>query len=320
MNNPNSSALSDDNFVWKQFELSSSCHGETIVCQLVEPAGIPQGVVQISHGMAEHIERYFPFFRFLAKEGFIVCGHDHIGHGKSCPDPSRLGFFAEEKGYQYLVEDLHLVSVELKKRYPDLPLFLFGHSMGSLITRLYLSKYSSLLKGVVICGTAGPNPASKVGMLVCRQVIASHGPMTRSQKLHDLIFGSYNRRFENPINENAWLSRDEENVAAYTADPLCGFEFTASAYLDLLSLQYYSNTKTWYKTLNVHLPMLLISGTMDPVGNYGKGISTVAKNLTSAGVRDLTVWMYAGARHELLNEINRDEVMRDVLSWFAVHL
>ena len=320
MNHINSAEPFDQNILWQSFSLPSSCEGETISCQLAEPNGTLRGVVQISHGMAEHIERYFPFFRFLASEGFVVCGNDHIGHGKSCPDPSRLGFFAKEKGYQYLVEDLHLVSLELKKRYPDLPLFLFGHSMGSMIVRLYLSKYSSLLNGTVICGTAGPNPASQAGMMLCRRVIASHGPMYRSQKLHDLIFGAYNRRIEKPLNENAWLSRDDKIVAEFTADPLCGFEFTASAYLDLLSLQYYSNTKTWYKTLDTNLPMLLISGDMDPVGGYGKGIAAISKNLTKAGVHDLTVWMYSGARHELLNETNCDEVMRDVLSWFALHL
>lgn len=310
----------DKTLLWQNFSLSSSCPGQTVSCLLAEPSVPLRGIVQISHGMAEHIERYRPFFRFLAAEGFVVCGNDHIGHGKSCTDNRRLGFFAEEKGYQYLIEDLHLVSLELKKRYPSLPLFLFGHSMGSMIVRLYLSKYSSLLKGVVICGTAGPNPASKAGMMLCKRVIAAQGADTPAPKLNRLIFGSYNKCFDHPKSENAWLSRDEEMVEAYDRDPLCGFPFTASAYLDLLSLQYFSNTKLWYKTLDPTLPMLLISGSMDPVGNYGKGIGYIEKQLQKVGIHDVTVWLYPEARHELLNETNRDEVMRDVLSWFAVHL
>ena len=317
--NPSSNEL-DETICWQTFTLPSTCDGENIVCRLAEPKGTLRGVVQISHGMSEHIGRYLPFFRFLANEGFVVCGNDHLGHGKSCPDNSRLGFFAPEKGYQYLIEDLHLVSLELKKRYPDLPFFLFGHSMGSMIVRLYLSKYSSLLNGVVICGTAGPNPASKAGMLLYRQVIASKGMMYRSQKLKQLIFGSYNNRFHHPKSDCAWLSRDEQMVEAYENDPLCNFPFTASAYLDLLSLQYYSNTHLWYRTLDPKLPMLLISGSMDPVGNYGKGVTAVEKQLRRAGIQDLTMWLYPEARHELLNETNRDEVMRDVLSWFALHL
>lgn len=192
--------------------------------------------------------------------------------------------------------------------------------MGSMIVRLYLSKYSSLLKGVVICGTAGPNPVSKAGMMLCKRVIAAQGADTPAPKLNRLIFGSYNKCFDRPKSENAWLSRDEEMVEAYDRDPLCGFPFTASAYLDLLSLQYFSNTKLWYKTLDPTLPMLLISGSMDPVGNYGKGIGYIEKQLQKVGIHDVTVWLYPEARHELLNETNRDEVMRDVLSWFAVHL
>ena len=215
---------------------------------------------------------------------------------------------------------LHRITLQLQQRYPDLPVFLFGHSMGSMIARLYLSKYSSLLRGVVLCGTAGPNPASKAGMLLCRKIIASKGPMAHSVQLYKLIFGSYNRRYDHPKTEFAWLSRDDEMVNAYIADPLCGFEFTASAYLDLLCLQYYCNTRLWYKTLDQNLPMLMISGSMDPVGNYGKGIMQIERQLTKAGIHDLTVWLYPQARHELLNETNRDEVMRDVLSWFALHL
>ena len=320
MNDLSLDRLDDEKILWQTFTLPSSCDGQNLFCRLAEPTTPLRGVVQISHGMCEHIDRYIPFFRFLALEGFVVCGNDHLGPGKTCQNPDHFGFFAEEKGYQYLIEDLHQVSLFLKKRYPQLPLFLFGHSMGSMITRLYLSKYSSLLQGVVICGTAGPNPASKAGMLLCKQVIAKKGEFSHSSQLQKLIFGSYNNRCSHPKNEWAWLSRDDEMVDAYIQDPLCGFPFTASAYLDLLSLQYFCNTRVWYKTLDQNLPMLLISGAMDPVGNYGKGIRMIEKQLLRAGVSDLTVWIYPGARHELLNETNRDEVMRDVLSWFALHV
>lgn len=310
----------ESDLCWHTFSLPSSCQGETLFCRLAEPTTPFRAVVQISHGMCEHINRYLPFFRFLAREGFVICGHDHLGHGKSCQDPSRLGFISSENGYHYLVEDLHAVSLHLKKRYPDLPLFLFGHSMGSMIARLYLSKYASLLQGAVLCGTAGPNPASRAGMALCRHIIATKGEMYRSPRLYQMIFGSYNSRYNHPKTEYAWLSRDEAAVQAYIQDPLCGFSFTASAYLDLLSLQYYCNTRLWYKTLPKDLPLLLISGSMDPVGNYGKGIQAIERQLRGAGIQDLTVWIYPQARHELLNELNRDEVMRDVLSWFACRI
>lgn len=320
MNMNITSQQDEANILWQTFSLPSSCEGETLFCRMAQPKSALRGIVQISHGMCEHIDRYLPFFRFLASEGFVVCGNDHLGHGKSCQDSAHLGCFAPEKGYQYLIEDLHRITLQLQQRYPDLPVFLFGHSMGSMIARLYLSKYSSLLRGVVLCGTAGPNPASKAGMLLCRKIIASKGPMAHSVQLYKLIFGSYNRRYDHPKTEFAWLSRDDEMVNAYIADPLCGFEFTASGYLDLLCLQYYCNTRLWYKTLDQNLPMLMISGSMDPVGNYGKGIMQIERQLTKAGIHDLTVWLYPQARHELLNETNRDEVMRDVLSWFALHL
>lgn len=310
----------ENDLCWHTFSLPSTCRGETLFCRLAEPNGPFRAIIQISHGMCEHTGRYIPFFRFLAKEGFIVCGHDHLGHGKTCQDPAKLGYIAPDNGYHYLVEDLHAVSLHLKKLYPDLPLFLFGHSMGSMIVRLYLSKYASLIAGAVLCGTAGPNPASKAGMALCRAVISSKGEMYRSPALYKLVFGSYNRRYNHPRTEYAWLSRDEAAVQAYMQDPLCGFPFTASGYLDLISLQYYSNTRLWYKTLPQDLPLLLISGSMDPVGNYGKGISAVERQLRHAGILNLTVWIYPQARHELLNELNREEVMQDVLSWFMLKL
>ena len=198
----------ESDLCWHTFSLPSSCQGETLFCRLAEPTTPFRAVVQISHGMCEHIDRYLPFFRFLAREGFVICGHDHLGHGKSCQDPSRLGFISSENGYHYLVEDLHAVSLHLKKRYPDLPLFLFGHSMGSMIARLYLSKYASLLQGAVLCGTAGPNPASRAGMALCRHIIATKGEMYRAPRLYQLIFGSYNSRYNHPNTEYAWLSRD----------------------------------------------------------------------------------------------------------------
>lgn len=195
MNTENLIETNDSGILWQTFSLPSSCPGENVFCRLAQPQTPFRGIVQISHGMCEYIDRYLPFFRFLAKEGFVVCGNDHLGHGKSCPDASRLGFFSSQNGYHQLVEDLHSVSLYLKKRYPDLPLFLFGHSMGSMIARLYLSKHADLLAGVVLCGTAGPNPASRAGMAICRKVIASKGEMYHSQKLYDLLFGSFNKRF-----------------------------------------------------------------------------------------------------------------------------
>lgn len=289
-----------------------------VYATLYIPLGEPIGIVQIVHGMCEHISRYDRFMEFLAKEGFIVCGHDHIGHGSSSGSKELLGYFAKEHGYKYLVEDVHRLTLIMKKHYSHLPYFLFGHSMGSFVSRLYLSKYSHLLNGIILCGTGGSNPLIPAGLAACNAVIAAKGPLYRCPSLNKLIFGQYNRRFAPARTTHDWLTREEPVVDQYLKDPYCNFLFTASGYKDLLRLVQLSNSPQWYRTLDPNLPVFLLSGDMDPVGNYGEGLEEVYAKLTKAAcVKDVTPRLYPGARHELLNESNYQEVQEEIRAWIV---
>lgn len=280
------------------------------------PLGKPKGILQISHGMCEYIGRYHRFMADMANNGFIVCGHDHLGHGESSPE-DQYGYFGEKDGYKNLVEDLHRMTLLIKDKFEPLPYFLLGHSMGSFITRLYISQYSEELDGVIICGTGGPNPMSKFGTTLSRLTAAVKGPYHRSSALDRMAFGSFNKKFSPARTSKDWLTRDEAIVDTYLNDKKCMFLFTACGFRDLTTLSTLANQAAWYESLNRSLPMLLISGTMDPVGNYGKGVKKVFDRLKNAGIRDVSLRLYPGARHELLNETNYQEVFDDINTWIG---
>lgn len=304
-------------FVKEQQSFLSADGKTRAACYFYLPAaGAPRGVVQISHGMCEYLERYEDFARFLCGEGFAVCGHDHLGHGRTAA-PSERGFFAGRDGDLLLPEDLHRMTRMAKERFPELPFFLFGHSMGSFVARRYLVRYGDELDGAVICGTSGSNPAAGAGSRAAGLIAACKGDHYRSRLLNRMTFGSYNRRFPREEGEYAWLSRDREIVRRYASDPLCNFLFTAAGFRDLLALLRGVSGPRWAERVPKELPILLTSGEEDPVGNYGKGVREVESLLRQAGVRDLTVRLYPGARHEILNEINRQEVYADILNWIC---
>ena len=295
-----------------------SADGKTAAaCYFYRPAeGRPCGVVQISHGMCEYLERYEEFAAFLCEAGFVVCGNDHLGHGRTAA-PSERGFFAERDGDFLLVEDLHRMTKLAKERFPDAPYFLFGHSMGSFIARRYLVRYGEELDGAVICGTAGSNPAAKAGSRAAAFIAACRGSHYRSGLLEKMAFGAYNRRFPAEEGPHAWLSRDRNIVRRYDADPLCNFRFTAAGFRDLLALLCSFSGPRWAQRVPKELPILLTAGEEDPVGSFGKGVREVDSLLREAGVRDLTMRLYPGARHEILNETNRREVYADILDWLS---
>lgn len=280
------------------------------------PETQPRGIFQICHGMCEYIGRYHRFMEDLAKEGFIVCGHDHLGHGDSS-SREQYGFFGEQDGCRNLVEDLHKMTVMMRSRFGPLPYFLLGHSMGSFITRLYLSKYAHELDGAVICGTGGPTVMSRLGMRTAGLVCKTKGPLYRSTVLDRLAFGSFNKRFSKDKAGKDWLTRDQSVVQRYLQDPKCMFLFTAAGMRDLSTLSFRANRKAWFQSLDAALPILLISGDVDPVGNYGKGVRKVYVRLQKAGISNVTLHLYPGARHELLNETNYEEVYGDIRQWMA---
>lgn len=297
----------------KQSLTFASSSGQDTICgYCYEPEGAVRAVLQISHGMCEYIERYEPFIEYMTARGFAVCGNDHLGHGKGA---ETLGYFAEKNGRDYLVRDLYSMTERAKARWDGVPYFLLGHSMGSFVARQYTAQYGQALDGVIYMGTSGKNPLDWAGIALAKMLGACKGKQARSRLIDRLAFGSYNKRIEKPAGEDDWLSRDAEVVRAYGQDPLCKFTFTIGAYQELFALLRGVSGKGWAEKVPRTLPILLISGEEDPVGRYGKGVRQVEKWLQQTGHQDVSLVLYPGARHEVLNETNRAQTYQDVAAW-----
>ena len=275
----------------------------------------PVGIVQLAHGMVDYVGRYTALADFLTEKGYIFAGNHHLGHGKSVTDESDYGFFGESEGYKFVIDDMYSMNEYLRKTYPGLPLIVMGHSMGSFITRLYTVKYPDSMSGVIIHGTGGKNPALPLGKFVTKLLMTFKGPRKRSDLIENLAFGAYNSHFPKSEGKNAWLTRDIQSVSGRDDDKYTNFKFTLSGYYDLFTMLGECNKQAWFDNYPKKLPTLVISGDADPVGNYGKGPRQVYARLGEAGCEKLTLKMYEGARHELFNEINKDEVFADILSW-----
>lgn len=294
-----------------------SCNGRTnIRVRRCDPDGQVRGVVQIAHGIAEHVERYDDFAGFLAENGFVVAANDHLGHGKSINEESELGFFAENGGWELVVGDMHKLHEQLAEEFPDLPFFLFGHSMGSFLSRTYIIRYRSGLTGVILSGT-GQQPKAMVsaGKALASAEIKRHGAKYKSQRLNDLAFGKYNDGFAPARTVSDWLSRDEEAVDKYNNDPLCGYIPTAGLFRDLMSGLGYIGSQRNIDRMKKDLPVYFIAGDKDPVGEKGKAVLRVYQRFLKAGMSDVSLKLYHDCRHELLNELNRGEVCKDILTW-----
>jgi len=280
-----------------------------------------KAVVQIAHGMAEHSKRYNRFAGVLTKKGFAVYANDHRGHGKTAGSLENVGYFADENGWRLVVEDMHTLTQIIKKNHPGLPVFLFGHSMGSFLSRNYIFLFGKEIKGVILSGTGGnPGLLGKIGHFIAKRESRNKGKKFRSPLLKKLSFGKFNNAFKPNRTEFDWLSRDDAEVDKYVDDPYCGGDFTAGFYEDLLSgINAINNTKN-IKKIPKNLPVYLFSGAMDPVGNKGKGVKQVFKSYQKAGIRDVTMKLYENGRHEMLNETNREEVFKDVLTWLNDHM
>ncbi len=276
----------------------------------------PKGVIQIAHGMAEHIERYDLFAKALIQEGYVVYGNDHRGHGKTGKNASLMGFFAEENGFDLVVEDmLHLTNI-IKKDYPNKPIFLFGHSMGSFLSRRYIQTYGDQLAGVILSGTGGnPGLIGQVGIGIAKLEMKRKGKRTSSSLMNKLTFGSYNKAFTPTRTEFDWLTRDDSEVNKYIEDPLCGGIFTAGFFYDLVSGVAKVNKHSTNINIPKDLPMYFLAGDKDPVGNFSKGILQAADMYIKLGIEDVTVKLYEDSRHEILNELNKEEVFMDVINW-----
>ncbi|WP_323095768.1 alpha/beta hydrolase [Intrasporangium sp. YIM S08009] len=283
-----------------------------------EAGGDAKGVVQLSHGMAEHSSRYARFAERLTARGYAVYASDHRGHGRTS---GTRGAFADDEGWQTVVDDLRAVTERALEEHPGLPVFLVGHSMGSFLARSYAAQHGASLAGLVLSGTAGSaGPLGNVGVLVATAQARIRGHEHASGLMNSLTFGQYNAAFKPTRTDFDWLSRDPAEVDKYVADPDCGFVFTAGGFVDLLKGLAAVNTDRVVSRIPKTLPIHLASGAMDPVGNRRKGVQEVADQLRRVGVEDVTVTIWPDARHEILNETNRDEVETEIADWIDAHL
>lgn len=275
----------------------------------------PRAILQISHGMAEYLLRYRAFAEFLTQHGFVVCGNDHLGHGATSGTAAQDGFFAPKNGEEFVLQDLLQMNKIIRKRYPSLPLVLFGHSMGSFFARWFVERFPTQVDGVIICGTGGSNPIGGVGIAITALLTKLKGATATSNFVDQLAFGSYNKRIEAQKTKFDWLSKNDENVAQYIADPKCGFLFTVSAFHALMVVLQQVNTSKHYTLLPKELPYYVIAGENDPVGNYGKGPTEVATRLQQQNIAQVSLTLYPEMRHEILNEKDATKVFQDVLEW-----
>ena len=292
--------------------------GRIHACRWI-PEGQPKAVVQLIHGIAEFVERYDDFANFLTRQGFLVVAEDHMGHGQSINGDGIRGYF--HGGWFTAIEDSMQLMKDTKAEFPELPYILFGHSMGSFMARTILCKYPDCgLTAAIICGT-GWQPAFALPALIkVIDGICKKDETKPNEKLQGMVFGSYNKKVEHPRTEFDWLSRDARVVDAYIAHPLCGFTASAGLLRDMMKGIYFIEQKQNLQNMNKTLPVFFIAGGDDPVGPYGKGVRKAAEEFRKAGMEDVSIRIYPLCRHEILNEINREEVYEDVLHWIEKYL
>lgn len=292
-----------------------SCGGGRIHACRWEPEGTPQGVFQIVHGIAEHVFRYDDFANYLTSLGLLVVAEDHMGHGKSIDSRHPQGYFSG--GWFNAVGDVYQLLTQMREEYPDIPYILFGHSMGSFLVRTILEKYpQSGICGCVICGTGWqPIPVLRAGIGICNGVCKVGDEKKPSKVLQKMIFGAYNNRVEHPRTAYDWLSRLDTVVDAYIADPDSGFLPSAALVRDMLTGISYIQKPENLGNMQKDLPILFVAGGDDPVGNYGKGVHKTAQHFLAAGMKKVTTRIYPMCRHEILNEVNRKDIYRDIAKW-----
>ena len=303
---------------FKDFYFNSSTGKNKIHARMCVPDTEPRAIVQIIHGIAEYIDRYDEFMSFLADNGIIAVGTDHLGHGKSIESEEQTGFFAYENGWDYAVRDEEVLRLAMHENYPELPIIVFGHSMGSFMARTLLIRYPDAFNAAIISGTGNQGSALVNGGLFMGNLVTGlKGAHHYSKFLNNLAFGSYNKIYENPKTEYDWLSRDEAKVQKYIDDPLCGFIPTCSLFRDMMTGVKFITNKKNLTAMNKDMPVYFMSGDMDPVGECGKGVQKAYNNFLEAGMKDVSIKLYPGGRHEMLNEINKDEVYSDILTWLG---
>ena len=280
------------------------------------PEGRVKAVLQMCHGMVEYIDRYDEFAEYLSQNGYYVVGHDHLGHGKSIYSSERLGFFHETSGNEYVIGDIHQLRVRTEAKYPNVPYFIMGHSMGSFLVRQYLGFYGAGITGAIIMGTGDqPNVILHAGKAICKLSALFRGWNYRSSLVDHMAAGGYNKAFEKETDGSNWLSRNPENVKNYRHDLLCGYMFTVNAYYHMFAGMIKMNAQEKAGRIPKGLSVVFVAGKDDPVGNFGKGVKAVYKRYKANGIQDVKIRLYEDDRHEILNELDKEQVYQDLLMW-----
>lgn len=296
------------------FYFSDSSGKNIYVNKWVDESIVPKAVVQISHGMAEHSLRYDDFAKFLNKHGFIVYANDHRGHGKTSPD--ELGYMGEGDAFNLILENVNDLTTIIKKENPDLPVYLLGHSMGSFISLRYSQLYGNNIDGLILSGSNGNQKfIFKIGEIIAKREMDKYGPKAKGYKMEKLSFGAFNGYFKPNKTNFDWLTRDENIVNQFIADPLCGNAHSNSYYYYLLKGLRTNHKKENLEKIPKNLPILIVSGEADPVGLMGKGVKRLYNSLVEIGINSVYIKLYKNARHEILNELNKDEVFDDILKF-----
>ena len=304
----------------KSTDTFKSANGVDSIRYYVYEIDQPKAMIQLVHGMCEYIERYEPFIEYLTDQGFLVYGCDHLGHKGSVKSDEYLGFMAHENGWRCLIKDQRTLNRLMKEKHPELKCFFYGHSMGSFVSRAYAKRFPEDMEGVIFSGTSGSNGALAMGEQLVKLNIKFKGEMNRSGFITAIMFGSYNKRYDNPRTAYDWLTRDEAVVDAYIDDPYCGFMFTSSAYLDLINLLKDVTADSWYNNLATDLSVYFISGSMDPVGGWGEGLAEIDKKMKRKERKDYKMTLFDGMRHEFHNEIGKETVYEKVADWIKERL
>ena len=284
--------------------------------------GSVRAVLQICHGVAEHIARYDAFARYLNGLGIAVVGHDHLGHGLSLPEGGTPVYFGESNTWNTVVDDTYVLHQRIRLWYPDVPLCIMGHSMGSFLTRTYLIRYPGTVKAAIIMGTGWqPKAVIAGGMAVAKAVGAVVGENGTSDLVTNLAFGAYNKLFAPNRTSCDWLSADEGNVDAYMADPLCGADATVGLFRQMLSGIRFNQKLSNLRQMDPRIPVLFVAGEKDPVGDCGNGVRRTYQEFRRAGVQDCTLKLYPGLRHEILNEkAQQQQIFEDIGQWLTSKL
>lgn len=286
---------------------------------LPETLELSKGVVQLAHGMAETAERYRRFAEALTQEGYIVYANDHRGHGKTAKTLEKVGFMGRD-GFNWMVKDLYELNCLIRNENSSVPVYLMGHSMGSFLTQSFIYQYGEQLNGAILSGTAGKmGPIINLATWIAKREVKKYGEEAQSTKLNRLSFGGYNKSFKPVRTEFDWLSRDEKEVDKYIEDPFCGGIFSAGYFYDLL--KGLKETHKWENMDKIpkELPIYVFSGEKDPVGSNTKTVIQLINTYKTLGIKDVSYKFYKDGRHEMLNELNKAEVTKDVIDWLKVH-